>query len=125
MSAIVHREFDHNLKPRERRWGLPRLALRQRAADHPMIMFLVVAAAAFSAMALMPPAGAAFDTLGTETQTVETKADAEAQPNVGLSEIDIACGGQAWGAQTPECLATIAKESGRIDGRTIRVIAGA
>jgi hypothetical protein len=125
MSAVVHREFDRNLEPRERNWGFPRLALRQRAADHPMIMFLVVAAAAFTAMALMPPAGSAFATLGTAPQTVQTKAGTNEQPNVGLSEIDIACSGQAWGAQTPECLAMIAKDSGRGDGRVIRVIAGA
>ena len=65
-----------------------------------MIMFFVVAAAAFTAMAMVPPAGAAFATLGTATQTVQTKAGAEEQQNVGLSDIDIACGGQAWGAQT-------------------------
>lgn len=125
MSAIVQREFDRNLKPRERSWGFPRMALRQRAADHPMIMFFVAAAAAFTAMAMVPPAGAAFATLGTSTQTVQTNVGAEEQQNVGLSEIDIACSGQAWGAQTPECLATIAKDSGRGDGRSIRVIAGA
>jgi len=133
MSAIVHREFDRNLKPRERNWGFSRIALRQRAADHPMIMFFVVAAAAFTAMAMVPPAGAAFSTIGASTQPVQTEtgsekqaqSGAEVQQNTGLSEIDIACGGQVWGAQTPECLATIAKDSGRGDGRAIRVIAGA
>lgn len=125
MSAIVHTEFDRNLKPRDRHWGFPRLALRQRAADHPMIMFFVVAAAAFTAMAMVPPAGAAFSTLGAAKPVVQTQAGAEEQQNVGLSDIDIACNGQVWGAQTPECLATIAKESGRADGRAIRVIAGA
>jgi len=133
MSAIVHTEFDRNLKPRDRHWAFPKLALRQRAADHPMIMFVAVVAAAFAAMALVPPAGAAFSTIGASTQPVQTEtgsemqaqSGAEEQQNVGLSEIDIACSGQTWGAQTPECLATIAKESGRRDSRTIRVIAGA
>jgi len=133
MSAIVHTEFDRNLKPRDRHWPFPRLALRQRAADHPMIMFVVVVAAAFAAMALVPPAGAAFSTIGASTQPVQTETGAEKQAqggaeeqqNVGLSEIDIACSGQVWGAQTPECLATIAKESGHGDGRAVRVIAGA
>jgi len=124
MSAIVHAEFDRNLKPRDRHWGFPRLALRRRAADHPMIMFFVVAAAAFTAMAMVPPAGAAFATLGAATQTAKTKAGAEVQPNVGLSDIDIACSGQSWGAQSPECVATIVKDSGRDNGRAIRVIAG-
>jgi hypothetical protein len=44
---------------------------------------------------------------------------------VGLSETDIACHGQVWGAESAECLAMIAKQSGRIDGRTVRVLAGA
>ena len=62
MSAIVDKEFDRNLRPRERHRGFPKLALRQRSAEHPMIMFFLVAAAAFTAMAVMPPAGAAFAT---------------------------------------------------------------
>ena len=43
----------------------------------------------------------------------------------GLSETDIACRGQAWGAESAECLATIAKESGRSEARKIRLIAAA
>ena len=43
MSAIIDKEFDRNLMPRERHRGFPRLALRQRSADHPMILFFVVA----------------------------------------------------------------------------------
>lgn len=123
MSAIVDREFDRNLRPRERNWGFPRLALRQRSADHPMILFFLVVAAAFTIMAMVPPTGAAYASFGTASTAVKPAADASR--TAGLSEIDIACHGQAWGAESAECLATIARDSGRIDGRRVRVIAGA
>ncbi len=129
MSAIVDREFDRNLRPRERNRGFPKIALRQRSADHPMIMFFLVAAAAFTAMAVVPPSGAAFASFGKAPAAMSSPAKApvgiDAPRDVGLSEIDIACHGQAWGAQSEQCLATISKESGRTGGRAIRVIAGA
>ena len=129
MSAIVDKEFDRNLKPRERHRGFPGIALRQRSAEHPMIMFFLVVAAAFTAMAVVPPSGAAFatfkapaavsaPTLGTASTEFDTPR------NVGLSEIDIACHGQAWGTESAECLATITRESGRTGGHRVRVIAG-
>jgi hypothetical protein len=124
MSAIVEKEFDRNLRPRERHRGFPKLALRQRSAEHPMIMFFVVVAAAFTAMAVVPPSGAAFATFEMPVVgAASVKADAPV--NVGLSEIEIACHGQIWGAENAECLAAIAKESGRASGHTVRVIAGA
>lgn len=130
MSAIVDKEFDRNLSPRERNRGFPKIALRQRSADHPMIMFFLVVAAAFTAMAVVPPSGAAFASFGAQAAVSvpavqPASSEADAPKNVGLSETEIACHGQAWGAQSSECLAMIAKESGRTDGRTIRVIAGA
>lgn len=123
MSAIVEKEFDRNLRPRERHRSFPKLALRQRSADHPMIMFFLVAAAAFTAMAVVPPTGSAF-ALFKAPVAVSTPASADAPHNVGLSEMDIACYGQAWGAEGAACLATIARESGRTGGRQVRVIAG-
>ncbi|MCX7303848.1 MAG: hypothetical protein NTV73_05865 [Hyphomicrobiales bacterium] len=133
MSAIVHNEFDRYLNRRERRWNLQRIALRQHAADHPMTVFVVVATACLASMALVPPAGAAFATFevaampgdASENHFVSPSVAAQAAKNVGMSEIDLTCGGQAWGAQTPGCLATIAKDSGRHAGRVVRVIAGA
>jgi hypothetical protein len=129
MSAIVEREFDRNLRPRERHRGFPKVALRQRSADHPMITFFLVAAAAFTAMAVVPPSGAAFTSFGVaaaaSAPAVTAVAEAHTQNNVGLSETEIACQGQVWGAESAECLATIAKESGRADGHKVRVIAGA
>ena len=126
MSAIIDKEFDRNLMPRERHRGFPRLALRQRSADHPMILFFVVAAAAFAARAAVPPTGAAFTSFGAPlAPAISGPEGADAPKTVGLSEVEIACHGQVWGAESAECLATISRESGRTDDRRIRVIAGA
>lgn len=126
MSAIVDKEFDRNLRPRERHRGFPKLALRQRSAEHPMIMFFLVVAAAFTAMAVMPPAGAAFATFEAPlVSSGPASSRFEAPRNIGLSEIEIACHGQAWGAESAECLAMIARNSGRTDGQKVRVVAGA
>ena len=96
-----------------------------------MVMFFIIVATAFTAMAVIEPAGASFATFGVSAaasapslKTVPAEFDGSPK-GVGLSETEIACTGQAWGAQTAECLAMIAKESGRNDGRKIRVIAGA
>jgi hypothetical protein len=124
MSAVIEKEFDRNLRPRERHRGFPKLALRQRSAEHPMIMFFLVAAAAFTAMAVVPPSGAAFAIF--EVPAVgSTSPKLDAPRNVGLSEIEIACHGQVWGAESAACLAAISRESGRASGHTVRVIAGA
>ena len=130
MSTIVEREFDRNLRPRERHHGFPNVALRQRSADHPMIMFFLVAAAAFTAMAVVPPSGVAFASFGVAEAASApvvkpAAAEIDTPKNVGLSEIEIACNGQVWGAESAECLAMIAKESGRTDGHMVWVIAGA
>ena len=125
MSAIIDKEFDRNLRPRDRHRGFPQLALRQRSADHPMILFFVVVAAAFAAMAAVPPTGAAFTSFGAPSAPAIPASDGVHAKPVGLSEAEIACHGQVWGAESAECLATISRESGRTVGRKIRVIAGA
>lgn len=123
MTAIVEKDFDRNLQPRERHRGFPKLALRQRSSDHPMIMFFIIVMTAFTAMTLVPPSGAAFASFAISSTAVgSAKTDRVAK--VGLSDIEIACQGQAWGAESAECLAMIAKDSGRTGGRNVRVIAG-
>jgi hypothetical protein len=124
MSAIAEKEFDRNFRPRERHRGLPKLALRQRSADHPMVLFFLIVAIAFAAMALVPPSGAAFAFLGSSpavsAPALGTEARAASGP--GLSETGIACNGQTWGAESVQCLAVIGKEGGV--SRAVRVIAG-
>jgi hypothetical protein len=125
MSAIEQKEFDRHLRPRERHFSLARIGLRQRSADHPMIMFFMIVATAFTAMALVPPSGSAFASMGVSTAAVagpSVKAKASATA-VAFSDIDIACSGQAWGAENADCLAMIARGSGRSDFRTVRLIA--
>lgn len=128
MSAIIEKEFDRNLRPRERHRGVPRIALRQRSADHPMILFFLIAAAAFMAMALVPPSGAAFASFGISSAASASPSAliaADVRKTAGLSEVEVACHGQPWGAENAECLATIARDSGRAGNRRIRVISGA
>lgn len=125
MSAIAEKEFDRNFRPRERHRGLPKLALRQRSAEHPMVMFFLIVAIAFAAMALVPPSGAAFAFLGSSPAISAPALGSEtpAASGSGLSETGIACHGQAWGAESAQCLAVIGKEGGV--SRVVRVIAGA
>lgn len=126
MSAIVVKEFDRNLRPRERHFGFPKIALRQRSAEHPMIMFFMVVVTAFTAMALVPSAGSAFASFGvTAFAQPAVTTGATAENTTGPTEIEIACHGQAWGAQDTECLTVIARESGRDEAREVRLIADA
>lgn len=121
------KQFDRHLQPRER--GFPKLALRRRTSDHPMVMFAVIVATAFASMALVPSSGPAFASIGVSSPRPAKLAD---EPNTttkadraARSETDIVCTGQAWGAESEECLIAIARESGRHDIRAIRLVARA
>lgn len=116
-------EFDRNLQPRERAAGFPRLALRRRSADHPMMMFSALAVTAVISMIAIPTAGPAFASFGPFSAKIERQAGASAKTaRLPISETDIACRGQAWGAEDAECLAMIARESGRADIRKVRMV---
>ena len=52
------------LQPRTTRFTVPRLALRERSANHPMVMFAVAVTAAFASMVLIPTSGPAFASVG-------------------------------------------------------------
>lgn len=118
-------EFDRNLQPRVRGFGFPTVALRRRSADHPMMMFAVLAVAVLVAMAFVPTSGPAFASFGPFAPTkIERTSGGEAKAaRLPMSETDIACRGQAWGAEDASCLATILKESGRDDIRNVRTVA--
>ncbi len=94
---------------------------RQRSAEHPMVLFFLVVAAAFAAMALVPPTGAAFAFLGSSPAVSASSPGSETPDASGsaLSEAAIACHGQAWGAESSQCLAVIGKEGGV--SRAVRV----
>ena len=61
----------------------------------------------------------AYDRVSDEPRTT-AKAD-----RLHLSETDIACSGQAWGAESEDCLMVIARQSGKSVTRPIRLIAAA
>ncbi|MBX3584827.1 MAG: hypothetical protein KF810_23370 [Rhizobiaceae bacterium] len=124
MTTITEKEFNRSVSPRTT-GRFPRIALRQRSADHPMILFLAIVVTALIAMALMPPSGVAMSTFQDAPAAAAADSDtADGPVSVSLSELEIACHGQAWGAESAECIAEIASESGRPDGRPVRVIAG-
>lgn len=119
------REFDSNLQPRERRSGFPRLELRRRSAEHPMGMFAVLVTSAFMAMAFAPQSGTAFASIGTGSTLSEPAQRSGKGDRVLPSQSDMACRGQAWGAESQECLAMIARDAGFAETRKVRLIASA
>lgn len=126
MSASKKRtEIDRHFEPRASVARRPRLAIRQRAADHPMVMFAVFVVASFGSMALVPTAGPAFASLGGAVSTIAGIQGADKTDRLPGSAADIACRGQAWSAQTQGCLAAIAEESGVREARKVRLIASA
>ncbi|WP_269931283.1 hypothetical protein [Aminobacter sp. HY435] len=118
-------EFDRQFQPRSRIYRRPRLALRQRANEHPMAMFTVFVFASLSSMALMPSSGPAFASMGSTQHRVEGTRTTEKTDRLPLSESDIACQGQAWGAESEVCLEAIASETGMGEARKVRLIASA
>jgi hypothetical protein len=115
-------QFDRQTQPRERPARFPRLALRQRSREHPMVMFSVIVATAFLSMALFPTSGPAWASFGGPLKLTEDAATAKTY-RLPLSQIERACRGQAWGAESADCLGVIVKESGQGKPRKVRMIA--
>ncbi|MBA3446350.1 MAG: hypothetical protein H0T56_01845 [Pseudaminobacter sp.] len=124
-APIQLREFYRNLQPRERHFRLPEIALRRRAAEHPMVMFAVIVSIAFLSMALIPTSGPAFASLDAHARLTEGDHSTSKTSRLPISETDLACRGQAWGAETEACLTVIASESGWDQSQKLRLIAGA
>jgi hypothetical protein len=104
-----------------RRSAFSILALRQRSDNHPMAMFFIIVAIAVAAAALISQSGAAFASFGV--RSVEPASAGTSRPaSVGT---EIACHGQAWGAESEACLSVIARQSGRGEDLRVRVIAAA
>lgn len=121
-------EQGHRFHAPERHGRFPRIALRERSADHPMVMFAMLVAVGFVSMALMMPASGAVLAKPTGApqkiadQSRETGKTSRLPP---MSDTDRACQGQAWSAESEECLVVIARESGKAETRKIRMIANA
>ena len=114
---------DRRLQAPERNDRRPRLALRRRANDHPMALFVVLAAAAFVGMALAPTVGPAFVSLNPPANIVDGAPTTTKTARLPMPEIDFVCKGQAWGAESADCLRVIAEQSGR--ARAVRTLADA
>lgn len=115
-------KFDLLSQESERRTVFPELALRRRAADHPMVMFVTVVAAAF-VWILVPDtsSSAPVQEPARSVSPVETTGKSDRLP---VSNVDRACRGQSWGGESLECLTMIARENGK-DDLKVRMIADA
>jgi hypothetical protein len=102
-----------------------RLALRQRASDHPVAMFSMLGACALAVMFLTPASGPAFASLNPPANVAVGAPTTIKTARLPEPEIDFACQGQAWGAESAECLRVIAAQSGTHKARAIRMIANA
>lgn len=110
----------------ERRTVFPQLALRRRSNEHPLVMFVTVAAAAF-VWTLVPSdsgAGASRAVNAPAKAIHETTTTTSKTSRLPVSEVDRACLGQNWGSESAECLKMIARESGKADLK-VRMIADA
>jgi hypothetical protein len=116
---------ERRLQAPERADRRPKLALRQRASDHPMAMFMALAACAFAGMAFAPTVGPAFASLNPPANIADGALTTTRTARLPMPAIDFACKGQAWGAESVDCLRAIAEQSGTHKARAIRMIANA
>ena len=109
----------------ERNDRRPKLALRQRASDHPMAMFMLIGASAFVGMLVAPASGPAFASINPPANVVQGAPTTVKTARLPEPEIDFACKGQNWGAESADCLRVIAEQSGQHRARAVRMIANA
>ncbi|WP_421916004.1 hypothetical protein [Mesorhizobium sp.] len=109
----------------ERNDRRPKLALRQRASDHPMAMFMVLAGSTFAGMVFVPTVGPTFASWNPPANVVEGEMTTTKTARLPMPEIEFACRGQAWGAETADCLRVIAEQSGKHRASAVRMIANA
>ncbi|RWL80563.1 MAG: hypothetical protein EOR68_09755 [Mesorhizobium sp.] len=109
----------------ERNDRRPKLALRQRASDHPMAMFMLIGACAFVGMLAAPASGPAFASVNPPANVVEGAQTTLKTARLPEPAVDFACKGQNWGAESVECLRAIAEQSGQHRERAVRMIANA
>ena len=108
-----------------RMFGLPRLALRRRSSDHPMVMFALASGMALMSMAFASASGTAVTGLGEPTVEAGEVNASQKQDRLPASPTETACHGQAWGAESDECLVMIAREAGRSADFKVRKLASA
>jgi hypothetical protein len=118
-------ELDRKFLASKRQGRFPRLALRARSNDHPMAMFAVLVTAAFLSMALLTPASAILPD-GAKPKLADPAHDTGKTSRLPpVSDAGRACHGQAWGAESEDCVLAIIRGSGKSETRRIRMIASA
>jgi hypothetical protein len=126
MSSIIANPKDDLIsQATERRTTFPRLALRQRSQQHPVVMFTGIVAAAFI-WALVPgePNVSMAAPLGAPQKIIQETATTTKTSRLPEGGVEGACKGQGWGSESVECLTMIARENGKIDLK-VRLIAEA
>jgi hypothetical protein len=116
-------DTDRRLHGPERNDRRPKLALRQRASDHPMAMFMLIGACASVGMLAAPASGPAFASINPPANVVEGAQTTLKTARLPEPAIDFACKGQNWGAESVDCLRAIAEQSGQHRERAVRMIA--
>lgn len=124
-SSVTRTDFEIQLKPRERHGRFPRVALRRRSSDHPMVMFAIVVGAAFASMAFVPTAGPAFATFSAPMKLNEDVRTTAKLARIPFKETDIVCRGQEWTNESDACMRVMADESGADVNRKVRKLANA
>jgi hypothetical protein len=126
MSATITNPKDDLIsQATERRTIFPRLALRERSQQHPVMMFAGILSAAF-VWALVPgePNMSMAAPAVAPAQVIHHTSTTQKTSRLPLSDVDRACKGQGWGGESAECLKMIARESGKADLK-VRLIADA
>ncbi len=120
-------ELVRDSRPPETRGRFPRIALRERSNDHPMAMFATLVTAAFLSMAVMAPANAILAAPDAAPSKLADRVNDSGKTSrlPPPANVGRACHGQAWGAETEDCLLAILKGSGRNEARRIRLVASA
>ena len=120
-------KLDRQFLAPQRHGRFPRMALRARSSDHPIAMFAMLVTAAFLSMALMAPASAILAAPDGATPKIADRVQDSGKTYrlPPVSDAGRACHGQAWGAETEDCLLAIIRQSGKSDGHKIRMIASA
>ena len=90
-----------------------------------MAMFSIVAAVALTTMAFVPTSGPVLASFNEPTKITEGVQTTDKTSRLPQRETDIACRGQAWGAESETCLAQIAKEAGKNENFRVRKLAAA
>ena len=102
-----------------------RRGLRQRASDHPMVLFSLAGACAFAIMLAAPAAGPVLASTNPPHPVIEGARTTVKTARLPGSTVDFACKGQNWGDEDSECLRAIAEQSGKPAPTNVRMIAAA